>query len=196
MENATDALKIAAFTLLFIGALSIAMITLSKAKEASESIIYTQDDRNYYSFLSTDEIEKRQYNGNRYVTIESIIPSLYRYNIENYRIEFYRSYTDKNHNVPLNVIQYKDNRTGNWVSTNILDKVNETNEEYDIKESLERTTTNLIEGYSGDTFEEQLGVLFIEDDTNHDGIINDEDSGNTEDNENDTEKRTICYILQ
>lgn len=90
MENAADALKMAAFVLMFVGALTIAMITLSKAKVASEAIVYTQDQSNYYTYAEDQTIKNlTDAKGNRIVRMESIIPTLYRYYIEAYRIEFF-----------------------------------------------------------------------------------------------------------
>ena len=192
MENAADALKIAAFMLLFIGALSIAMITLSKAKTASEAIIYTQDDRNYYSFLSDDEVTKRtDGEGNRKVTIESIIPSIYRYVIENYRIEFY----DENKQ-PLEIIQRPN---GNRMEqTNILDLTEEQNprlSEQQRKDMVDTLAKKLIDTYKSRVFAEKLGVRYKEDPVDGDGIVIDPGDPDDPTNANKTETRTIQYFL-
>ena len=93
MENAADALKMAAFVLLFVGALSIAMITLSKARAVSQTILYRQDDRNSYAYVDeSDYIESAtKYKTDRIVTLDTILPTLYRYYKENYRVEFYKA---------------------------------------------------------------------------------------------------------
>lgn len=200
MENAADALKLAAFMLLFIGALSVGMIMLSKAKDASEAIVYTQDERNYYSFTSDDEVNKRAtHSGNRYVTVESIIPTLYRYTIEEYRVEFYKRTAAGG----IDKLDIVDNP--NYSSkVNYLDRADELINNIspqDRKIMLDSLSEYLLNNCDQNTiFEEQLGVMLQSDDGNGDGII-DEDPDAEEDpydvsDVNETEKRTIRYILQ
>lgn len=74
MENAAEALKMAGFTLLFVVALSVAMITIIQGKKASEDIISYSDKSKYYS-----EIESNNNSVNRFVSISEITPTLYRY---------------------------------------------------------------------------------------------------------------------
>lgn len=85
MENAAEALKLAGFTLLFVAALSIAMMTIMQAKRTSEQIITYSDKTNYSSTIQ----ENNNYeNGNRIVSVYDIIPTLYRYNQEKYIVLF------------------------------------------------------------------------------------------------------------
>lgn len=195
MENAADALKIAAFTLLFIGALSIAMITLSRAKTASEAIIYTQDDRNYYSFLSDTEVNNRtDGDGNRKVTIEAIIPSLYRYAIENYRIEFYEMNGTSVRN--LDIIKRPNGRVTE--DTNVLDLTEEQNNQVSVearKKMVDDLAKKLISTYEDDMFIEKLGVRYEEDQVDSDGIVIDPGDPDDPTNANKTETRTIQYFL-
>lgn len=93
MENAADALKIAGYVLLFTMALTVAIFTLSKGKVASEAIVYTKDETNYYTFAEDDTIKRGIATtgtsaGNRIVSWETIVPSIYRYNSENFMIQF------------------------------------------------------------------------------------------------------------
>ena len=85
MENAADALKMAGAVLLFVLAISIIILSFGQVRESADTIIDYRDretlyiDGNYY------------YNGNensRYVGLETIIPSVYRAYLENYRIVF------------------------------------------------------------------------------------------------------------
>ncbi len=86
MENSVEALKLAGFTLLFVVALSVAMMTIMQAKKTSEQIITYSDKTNYSSTIQ----ENSNYeNGNRIVSVYDIIPTLYRYNQEKYIILFY-----------------------------------------------------------------------------------------------------------
>lgn len=73
MENATDALKMAASVLIFVGALSLAMFSLTRAKQASTSVMSAGSVESYY------DIELNQVTSVREVGLETIIPNLYSY---------------------------------------------------------------------------------------------------------------------
>lgn len=89
MENAGEAIKMAGSVLLFVIALSIAILTFTQARETVDSVIkYTdresltiQGDNRFY-YLSNDK------DTNRYVGKETIIPTIYRAYKENYKIIF------------------------------------------------------------------------------------------------------------
>lgn len=85
MENSAEALKLAGFTLLFVAALSIAMMTIMQAKRTSEQIITFSDKTNYSSTIQENDSYE---NGNRIVSVYDIIPTLYRYNQEKYIVLF------------------------------------------------------------------------------------------------------------
>lgn len=106
MENAADALKMAGFMLIFVAALSLAMTTLSKAKSAATAIIYSNNKRNDYTYIEVDDQEVDQ--TNRVVGTESIIPTIYKYRQESYRIEFYNS-----NGTPLCIVPTNITRTEN-----------------------------------------------------------------------------------
>ncbi len=73
MENATDALKMAASVLIFVGALSLAMFSLTYAKKASATVMSAESEESYY------DIELDNVSSVREVGIETIIPNLYSY---------------------------------------------------------------------------------------------------------------------
>lgn len=89
MENATDALKMAAAVLIFVLALSISINAFSEVRQVSD-IILQYNDREYeridkkYHYLYFVEEDKTE----RLVGIESIIPSIYKAYKENYKIVF------------------------------------------------------------------------------------------------------------
>lgn len=87
MENAAEALKLAGFTLLFVTALSVAMMTVMQAKKTSETIISYSDKTKYYSNIEVTSSE----DGNRKVSVYDIIPTLYRYKQEEYIVLFYNT---------------------------------------------------------------------------------------------------------
>lgn len=89
MENAVDALKMAGSVLLFVIALSVAILAFSQSREAidavlkysdRESLMIENDSRFYYLANSNDT--------QRYVGKETIIPAIYRAYKENFKIVF------------------------------------------------------------------------------------------------------------
>lgn len=74
MENAVDALKIAAAVLVFVIALTIAFALLSQAKATSDIMLFASDKTNYYTYnKDADNTE------GRIVGADVVISSLYRY---------------------------------------------------------------------------------------------------------------------
>lgn len=85
MENAADALKMAGAVLLFVLALSIIIPFFSQARQTTDIILDTRDreteyinGKYYYETTGTE----------RQVGIETVIPTIIRAYIENYRIVF------------------------------------------------------------------------------------------------------------
>lgn len=81
MENAADALKIAFAVLVFIIAIAIIFVMVSKVRTTADIVLYYSDKTNFYDHYSgNNEDEKTaDENGNRIVTITEIISTLYRY---------------------------------------------------------------------------------------------------------------------
>lgn len=91
MENATDAIKMGFAVLVFVSALSIAVFSFSKARQASAKITQQADAKEYYERISLNESEDITWSSsNRVVGVETVIPTLYRYYKENYTVVFYR----------------------------------------------------------------------------------------------------------
>lgn len=86
MENAVDALKIAAAVLVFVIAITIAFALLSQAKSTSDIILFSSDKTNYYDYSkdANDPI-------GRIVGTDVVISSLYRYYKESIVVRIYRS---------------------------------------------------------------------------------------------------------
>ena len=85
MENAADALKMAAAVLVFVMALGIGISSFSQARVAADTLIsYT--DRDSVTQYAEDIGTKT-----RFVGKETIIPTIYRAYRENYKIVFYNS---------------------------------------------------------------------------------------------------------
>lgn len=89
MENAAEALKLAGFSLLFVAALSIAMVTIMQAKRTSQDVLSYSDKSKYTSDMEYADNNAQDSNGNRIVSVYDIIPTLYRYNQEKYIVLFY-----------------------------------------------------------------------------------------------------------
>lgn len=85
MENAADALKMAGAVLLFVLAISIIILAFGQVRASADTIIDYRDretsyiDGNYYYEESGNS---------RKVGLETIIPSIYRAYLENYKIVF------------------------------------------------------------------------------------------------------------
>lgn len=91
MENAADAFKLAFYVIVFVLALSISIATFTKAKETSDMVLTAADESRYYEYeqINVGDIGSSvdEY-GNRIVGLETIIPTLYKYDKERYRVEF------------------------------------------------------------------------------------------------------------
>ena len=134
MENAVDALKMAFAVIVFCGALTVTMYMFGRAKSTAESIIYTTDDRNYYSHIDESEYTTRDSEGkiisyitSREVGIKDIVPTLYRYSSDKYRVEFYVT-----SNQPIEIYKAYKN------SSNTPEKVNyfDTRAEYKLPQAV------------------------------------------------------------
>lgn len=83
MENAADALKMAAAVLIFVLALTISINAFSQARLASRTILEYKDREYDYTYVDNN-------NGTteRIVGLESVIPAIYKSYNENYKIVF------------------------------------------------------------------------------------------------------------
>lgn len=85
MENAADALKMAAAVLVFVMALGIGISSFSQARAAADTLISYTDRDSVTQYA--EDIGTRT----RFVGKETIVPTIYRAYKENYRIQFYES---------------------------------------------------------------------------------------------------------
>lgn len=84
MEDAVKALEMSFAVMVFVIALSVAIISFNKAKAVSDAVLYSKDETNYYEYTGV----KGKAAENRIVGLESIIPTLYKYYKENYTVVF------------------------------------------------------------------------------------------------------------
>lgn len=147
MENATHALSMAFAVMVFVIALTVAMVSFSNVKQVSDKILYTKDETNYYEYQGV----KGKVAENRIVGLETIIPTLYKYYKENYTVVFKKGNYDYDTGAITNwqylpVYTTKGNR--NWERDAYIDLMN--------KKYGQRTNINLNEIFSFDLDEETL----------------------------------------
>ena len=82
MENAVDALKIAASVLLFVVALSISINAFGEVRIVSQTLLDYTDREYEYTYVENNGTTKR------IVGLESVIPTVYKAYKENYKIVF------------------------------------------------------------------------------------------------------------
>lgn len=109
MENAAEALKMAAAVLIFVVALSISINAFSEVRTTATTILNYKDNEYDYTYV--------QSNGGteRLVGLESIIPTIYKAYKENYKIVF-----DSNL-LPDGVYQRKNIDTGAYEKVQSID---------------------------------------------------------------------------
>lgn len=122
MENITEALKMAAAILLFVGALSLTIATFTKVRQTSAAVMENSDkNASFY-----DNIE---YSSEKIVGLETVVTNCYLY-YKNYNtILFYTGHLDGNNLVidkkmPLyntESVKVKDDKTGkDKINSNLL----------------------------------------------------------------------------
>ena len=91
MENATQALYLAAAFLMFVGAFSYSLYMVNKLNTTANTLVYRLDETNYYDSyditdLLVDDDNNNTSNSYKIVSIDSIIPVLYKYYQESYTV--------------------------------------------------------------------------------------------------------------
>lgn len=81
MENAVEALKMAFAVLVFVMALSLTIMNFSLARQTADFVLESADPTAYYNYNAEGH-------ENRIVGLETVIPTLYKYAVENYTIVF------------------------------------------------------------------------------------------------------------
>ena len=221
MENAADALKMAAAVLVFVMALGIGISSFSQARVAADTLIrYT--DRESVTQYAEDIGTKT-----RFVGKETIVPTIYRAYKENYRIQFYEAdgitpialydgargevnYIDLEREVIGNARQ-QDNfiMALLYGAKGTFEKSNGTEMRFDeFKTELEKNNSGISlnsQGIydtilKGNTFEEKYGVYYQDDllpeSYDPDTDISDQYDETDTPDVNKTKKRVISYCRQ
>ena len=82
MENAADALQMAAAVLIFVLALTIAINSFGQARQTSQLLVNYNDREYEYTYVEDNGSTER------IVSLESIIPTIYKAYRENYKVVF------------------------------------------------------------------------------------------------------------
>lgn len=206
MENAVDALKMAGAVLLFVLAISVAIVSFGQAREAADTILDYKDretvyiDGNlYYKTTGTE----------RTVGLETIIPTIYRAYIENYKIVFeglnepiYTLKLSGNTQIAKYTIDLETKTTTDGIQINNVALANDEQkseflcgilyndftksgsaENFKKKYNVELPTNSLISRLKGKKITEYLGVYYQNDNEDVPDV-------------NKTEKRIITYKIQ
>lgn len=92
MENASEALKTAGAVSLFVIALSIIILFFNNIRQATDTIFNYKDRETEYidgaTYISKDEFYYNNTKKTRVVSLETVIPTIYRAYLENYRVSF------------------------------------------------------------------------------------------------------------
>lgn len=112
-ENISEALVMAASVLIFVIALSVIFSLISQAKSTSDAILYSYDDTKYYYDEDLENITfttARDENINRTVTMETIMPTVYRYIKEHYGVTIF----NKNGEIIARFDEATESIVNNW----------------------------------------------------------------------------------
>lgn len=198
MENAADALQMAAFVLIFVLALSISINAFGEARQSAQIILGYQDREYDYTYIEPDENSSTQ----RIVGAETIIPSMYKAYRENYKIVFV------NLNLPNGLYQ-KKGKDGEWKDIYSIDMekgvvvgseaqkeefINailyganpDTQEKIRVNLGIKLNNEGIYDILKKNSFVEKLGVYYQEE------IYGESETPNT----NKTEKRVITYEMK
>lgn len=205
MENAVEALKMAFGYMMFVLALTISISSFSQARETIDAIITIKDRETNYTYVKSQE--------KKIVGVETVIPTMYKAYKENFRVVFYRSYTDETNNTPFYLYnsfgRYDNPATATPTPINYIDLEQENfGSAEDAIENLNLIlnkrpismlatdknyykfiyTDGLYKELKDKQFEEILGEYYLED----------SQAGHETDtiDANKTKKRVITYILQ
>ena len=181
MENAADALIMAGAVFVLVIILTVTAFAFSNARQSLDNItaltdkesLAVQGDEDYY-YLSTVNND----NTSRNVGMETIIPAIHRAFYENYKIQFdfsnkdpeYHLYTDKD-GKPINTIDLdsdlsalNDKQREDFINAILYHTDLDVNFTNIFGDKIKIDTDEGLIAFAGNrTFEEKLGVYYIED---------------------------------
>lgn len=203
MENVTDALYMGFAVIVFVVALSLSIFSFSNVASTSQRIIDARDKSSMYTYVEPTE------GTTRLVTVEDIIPTLYRAYYENYLIKFedyelYNIAVEKQDAMgrktivyePSNIIDLEGQKIGNHADADLLITsllqgtlyellANDTRGRFSCFQSLQ--IVSFYDTIKGKTFIEEVGLFYMEDRDIANNQVSDV---------NKTKKRIITYKAQ
>ena len=207
MENAADALKIAASVLIFVVALSISINAFGEARMTATTILNYQDNEYDYTYVEENTDASGNVSTERIVGVETVVPSIYKAYRENYKIVF--KGLDGG-------VYTKDDETGRAQEINTIDLQNEVlgtesqkeqfvnailyGRKYSEFNTVKTTFENnlrihlndegIYDKIGGRKIKENIGIYYQEEA----GLVEDEEDSSVPD-ANKTTKRVITYTL-
>ena len=207
MENAADALKIAASVLIFVVALSISINAFGEARMTATTILNYQDNEYDYTYVEENTDASGDVSTERIVGVETVVPSIYKAYRENYKIVF--KGLDGG-------VYTKDDETGRAQEINTIDLQNEVlgtesqkeqfvnailyGRKYSEFNTVKTTFENnlrihlndegIYDKIVGRKIKENIGIYYQEEA----GLVEDEEDSSVPD-ANKTTKRVITYTL-
>lgn len=118
MENAIDALHMAVAVLIFVVALSISINAFGEVRITAQTIIDSKDKEYSYTYVEDNGTTER------IISLESIVPSIYKAYKENYKIVFRDNESSEEANDLLGddgIYRVRDDTTGNLVGVYKID---------------------------------------------------------------------------
>lgn len=183
MENAADALKMAAAVLIFVLALSISINAFTEVRQTSQIILDYKDREYDNEYIGDDETETE-----RIVSAESIVPTIYKSYTENYKIVFefkdsntvlYQKGASSSNLEDINYIDLRKESLGsieqrkqfiqailygyNTLGTNLVERQNILNGFKTRQIYLDKNPNGIYNKIKGNKYFEKLGVYYEED---------------------------------
>jgi hypothetical protein len=187
MENAADALQMAAFVLIFVLALSISINAFGEARQSAQIILDYQDREYDYTYVEDNGTTQR------IVGVETIVPSIYRAYKENYKIVFNKKKIGteglyKKNNTPVYSIDLENEVIGNdsqkeeFIKAILYGADSDTIKKFRENLGITLNSEGIYDTIKEMTFTEKLGIYYQE-----------EIQGTETVDANKTEKRVITY---
>ena len=223
MENAADALHMAASVLIFVLALTISINAFGQVRQTSQALVEYNDREYSYTYVEENTDEAGNVLTERLVGLDSIIPSIYKAYRENYKIVFRDSETSETAENLLGndgLYRKRNNETGNYdpVYKIDLEKESLAGDEQkleflsailygddadnfdDISPRLRNlgislNSTGLYDKINNRKLKEDIGIYYQEEAGTVDDDSDIETSGSDVPEANKTEKRVITYTM-
>lgn len=213
MENAAEALQMAAAVLIFVLALTIAINSFGQARQTAQLILDNNDREYDYTYVEQNRKPDGTLVTTRIVSLESMIPTIYKAYRENYKIIFVgldddeylyeqrneEGSLEKMYNIDMEYgVRLADDRRklqfimallyGDNMEETSGNTFDEISKYFEDSAGVRLKTDGLYDTIKGKTFEESIGVYYQEEANN--GDVSNVPEANL------TQKRVITYTLQ